>query len=99
MTSNTDNTYGTWQPIESAPKGGGAERTDDPAWVEPPKILLLFEDENISVGYWDWYYAEGVGHGYQGCQAWVEPCSGELLDMHYNDPISWMPLPPPKEAK
>jgi hypothetical protein len=30
--------------MESAPKGGGAEYVTDPEWVEPPKILLFFND-------------------------------------------------------
>ena len=77
--------------MESAPKGGGAKMTTDPNWVEPPKILLLFENDKISVGYWDWYYAEG-GRGYEGGEAWIEPCSGERLDLHYDPPIGWLPL-------
>lgn len=64
----------------------------DPAWVEPPKILLLFKDGAISVGYWDWYYAEG-GNGFDGRHlAWIEPVSGEQLTRHYSAPIAWMPL-------
>jgi hypothetical protein len=89
---NTRPTLGGWQPMETAPKGGGAERVDDPKWVEPPKILLLFDEGEISVGYWDWYYAED-GHGYDGGLAWIEPCSGEKLDHIYGLPIKWQPLP------
>ena len=81
-----------WNPIETAPKGGGAECVTDSNWVEPPKILLLF-DGDVSVGYWDWYYAEGGG-GYNGGSAWIEPCSGEQLDLHYDEPVAWLPLPP-----
>lgn len=82
-----------WQPIEAAPKGGGAELVTDPNWVQPPKILLRFGDEAISVAYWDWYYAEG-GYGHTNGFAWIEPCSGEPLDLHYNTPPThWMPLP------
>ena len=81
-----------WRPIRSAPKGGGADLVTDPAWVEPPKILLRFDNGEISVGYWDWYYAEG-GNGYQGTEAWIEPISGELLALTYDNPIEWMPLP------
>lgn len=83
-----------WQPIETAPKGGGAEMITDPAWVEPPQILMLFEDGEVSVTYWDWYWAEG-GHGYNGSLAWIEPCSGEQLSLHYGSPTHWMPLPNP----
>lgn len=83
-----------WQPIETAPKGGGAERTDDPAYVEPPQILLLFPRGERRVGHWDAYYAEGgagawesKGHG------WIEPTSGEILALYYDSPTHWMPLP------
>lgn len=87
-----------WQSIETAPKGGGAEMVTDPAWVDPPRILLRFEDGEISVAYWDWYWAEG-GHGFNGQLAWIEPCSGEQLSLHYGKPTHWMPLPPPQEPK
>ena len=78
--------------IDTAPKGGGADLVTDPNYVNPPKILLFFDDGNISVGYWDAYYAEG-GRGYEGGLAWIEPISGERLDMHYDSPIGWLPLP------
>lgn len=88
-----------WQPIESAPKGGGAESTTDPKWVKPPLILLRFPwREDHCVARWDWYYAEGgIGHeprfGPHG--AWIEPVSGERVVLHYDPPSHWMPLPPP----
>jgi len=82
-----------WQPMETAPKGGGAELVTDPNWVQPPRILLRFGDEAVSVAYWDWYYAEG-GNGYTDGFAWIEPCSGEQLNLHYSTPPDgWMPLP------
>jgi len=81
-----------FRPIDTAPKGGGAELVSDPAYIEPPKILLLFADDVISVGYWDAYYAEG-GRGYEGGLAWIEPVSGERLDLNFDAPIGWMPLP------
>lgn len=83
---------GKWRPIETAPKGGGADRVDDPKWIAPPKILLYFPAEGaIEVGYWDWYYAEG-GNGYEGCSAW---CCGEYQPaaMGWDEPTHWMPLP------
>lgn len=87
---------GRWQPIETAPKGGGAKLTTDPKWAEPPKILMLFEDGNQCVVHWDAYYAEGGRGCIDGC-AWVEPVSGELAHLHFGMPTHWMPLPePPK---
>lgn len=85
-----------WQPIETAPKGGGAELVTHPEWVQPPQILLLFKGGEVSVAYWDWYYAED-GAGYEGGLAWVEPVSSERLDMYYDPPTHWMPLPDPPE--
>ena len=82
-----------WRTIDTAPKGGGAEMVTDPAWVEPPRILLRFEDGAVSVGYWDWYYAEG-GRGCEDGIAWIEPYSGERLSQHHPAATHWMPLPP-----
>jgi hypothetical protein len=81
-----------WQPMDAAPKGGGAELVTDPNWVEPPLILLKFAGNVKRVGKWDWYYAEG-GNGHRGCSAWVEPTSGELLAMYYDEPVGWIHLP------
>lgn len=83
------------RPMSEAPKGGGADRVDDPSWVEPPLILLRFQDDVFSVAYWDWYYAEG-GCGFgeaRGCDAWVDKSSGELVELHYDKPIGWYELP------
>jgi len=82
-----------WLPIESAPKGSGIGKlTTDPDYVAPPAILLLFDEGKIAIGYWDWYYAEG-GRGYEGGLAWIAQEAGERLDLHYDAPIGWMPLP------
>jgi len=84
-----------WQDMESAPKGGGADRVDDDNWVTPPRILLLFNNNEQGVCYWDWYYAEG-GRGYNGLPAWI--LNGEQAVLSFDEPIGWMPLPsPPKE--
>ena len=81
-----------WQPIGTAPKGGGAELTSDPDWVEPPEILLLFQSGEIRVGNYDWYYSE-TGFGYEeGVSAWVDATNGERLALYYDEPIMWMSL-------
>lgn len=86
-----------WQSIDTAPKGGGADGVRDPAYVQPPRVLLYFPAEGlIEVGYWDWYYAEG-GNGFEGCSAWV---IGEYAPAAtaYGEPSHWMPLPEPPNA-
>lgn len=86
-----------WVPIATAPKGGGAEMVTDPAWVDPPEILLLFPSAKKAaaaqaVGVWDWHYAPGGG-GHAGVSAWICPASGDLLAMYYGEPTHWQPLP------
>ncbi len=82
-----------WQPMETAPKPSPEPITDIASAQPPPRILLRFADEAVSVAYWDWYYAEG-GRGYSDGFAWIEPCSGEPLNLHYSaPPDGWMPLP------
>jgi hypothetical protein len=81
-----------WQPIETAPRGGGAARTDDPAWVEPPRILGWSSSRGLMIVYWDWYYAER-GNGYKpGQTAWVS--ESEAL-WEADAPILWKPEPLP----
>jgi hypothetical protein len=87
-----------WQDISTAPKGGGAEMVTDPAWIEPPLILLAFEDGSQVIARWDWYYAKG-GCGFSDGCAWVEPISGDVVNLHYGNPTHWMPLPPPPKAQ
>jgi hypothetical protein len=86
--------FPSWQPIETAPKGGGAERVTDPAWVDPPKILLAFDGGAVAVCYWDYYYDHG-GMGFQETAAWVCQGSDELAASYYGDATHWMPLPAP----
>jgi len=81
-----------WIPIESAPKGGGANSTTDPNWVEPPEILLYFSPNVVRLGRWDWYYAAD-SHGFNGEVAWIDPVSSEQLSARYGMPTHWMPLP------
>ena len=78
-----------WRPIATAPKGSwltGPNDTRDPAYVEPPS-LLLFTDDGICVGYADAYYAEG-GWGFNGDSFWVS--GGEQVT-----PTHWRPIPAP----
>ena len=87
-----------WRPIETAPRGSGENgphNVTDPAYVAPPKVLL-FTQEGIEVGYYDWYYHEGYGRGAEtGVSAW-RTTSG---DQAYS-PTHWMPIPqPPKEKQ
>lgn len=81
-----------WRPIEDAPKGVYSEKVTDEKWVEPPKLLLVVDGE-LTVGYWDWYYADG-GYGYSDGRAWVRNDSGEPCS-----PTHYMPLPAPPEVK
>jgi hypothetical protein len=84
-----------WQPIETAPKGGGAEMVTDPHWVEPPNLLLYCADGHQCVASWDWYYAEG-GRGYGQGSPW-RVCSSESVTDIFDEPTHWMYLPaPPK---
>jgi hypothetical protein len=86
-----------WRPIETAPKGGGAAMMTDPSWVDPPRVILLFAGGEVAIGRWDYYYDEG-GCGCTDGIAWVDPVSDELLALHYDAPIRWMPLPVPPTA-
>lgn len=70
----------TWKDMDSAPTEGNCEH-----------VLLKFAEGKISVGYWDLYYAEGGG-GYEGGLAWIEPVSGERLDLNYDAPIGWIQI-------
>lgn len=88
-----------WQPIETAPKGGGAELTTDPNWVEPPEVLLWWSGIAV-VAAWDWYYAEGGRGEHASGLAWVEPLTGELLANYLNGaPSKWVGITGPKEPK
>jgi len=88
----------TWQPIATAPTGGGAESTTDPAWVEPPQLLVRVTDGRCHVVYWDSYYA-ALGGGFDGVEwhGWREYLSGDCPE---TEPTHWMPLPePPQEDR
>lgn len=89
-----------WQDISTAPKGGGAEFVTDQNWVAPPDILLCFRGGERRVGHWDWFYADG-GYGCTDGIAWIEPCSGEQLNLYYDAPTHWhlLPAPPAERAE
>ena len=61
------------------------------------RVLALFAGGETSVAYRDQYYATG-GSGFTDGFDWVEPCSGELLNLHYDLPTHWMPLPAAPEG-
>ena len=83
-----------WQPIETAPKGGGATMVTDPKWVRPPDILLYCKSGDQVVASWDWYYAEG-GRGCTDGVAWI--ALGEQVNLAIAEPTHWMSLPAPPE--
>lgn len=87
---------GQWEPMETAPKGNGGHGglVTDPGYIEPPLVLLLFENGIQAVGKWDWYYAEGGNGCIDGC-AWINDVCGEVLSQCYGQPIAWRPLPTP----
>lgn len=87
---------GAWRPIAEAPKGtwnnGPLERTH-PDYVEPPRLLLAVEDNQICVGYADLYYSE-FGNGYDAARGfWCEEVSGQRVIPHLFQPL---PSPPPR---
>lgn len=90
----------TWMAMDSAPKGSeGIDDTRDPAYVKPTRILLRFGEEGVSVAYWDWAYAEG-GYYCRDGFAWIEPVSGEPLNLTYSTaPDGWLPLPPTEKVE
>ena len=83
-----------WKPIETAPRGGGADDVRSPNWIEPPKILLRFPGGEACVAYWEWSRAEG-GYNCTDGVAWVEPISGEQINAYLGEPTHWRPLPAP----
>lgn len=88
-----------WKPIETAPKGGGADFVTDPNWVEPPKIIVCCEDGEIVIVYWDWAYARDGYYYNPGLSAWILQGTGEQVGLHYGEPTHWMPLPPPPQTE
>ena len=67
----------SWQPIETATK-------DD---SECTRIMAVLRGE-ITIVYWDPYYAEGGNGHFPGRSAWVDS-----EGMTGDDPTHWMPLP------
>jgi Lar family restriction alleviation protein len=78
-----------WRDIATAPRDSTGPRTP---------ILIQFGAEGMAVGFWDDYYADG-GRGCTDGFPWIEPFTGDPLNLHFSDPPThWMPLPnPPSE--
>jgi hypothetical protein len=86
-----------WQPIESAPRGSGEDgpsRRDHPDYVKPPK-LLLWTDDGLAVGSYEWYYHPGYGYGADP----NEPVWRGDDDRPLYGVTHWMPQPPPLGEK
>lgn len=82
-----------WKPVDTAPKGGGAEFVDDPAYIQPPEILMTDESGQEFVVRYDAYYdVGGSGHD-QGGDGWVLALTGEQLHFYVDNPRGWMRLP------
>ena len=85
-----------WQPIETAPKGSGENgprNVRDPAYVEPP-ILLIWSEEGPVVGYYDWYYHPGYGCGAEPNEpAWRSHPEGGRI---YGAKL-WTTITPPEQ--
>jgi hypothetical protein len=82
-----------WMPIETAPKGSGADGpalTTDREYIGPPRLLLATA-EGIMVGYYDWYYHPwyGVGAGPDE-PPWRDHDGNRTYGVTH-----WMPLPAP----
>jgi hypothetical protein len=86
-----------WQPIETAPRGSGEDgpgNVTHPDYVAPPNILI-WHDDGMAVGSYDWYYHEGYGRGAEdGVPAWrYAGCNEPIYGAAF-----WMPLPAPPAA-
>lgn len=82
-----------WNSMTSAPKGQCVlvRFSND---VIPSSREGFNTQPGISVAYHDAYYAEGGAGHYEGYSGWVEPMSGEAVELHYSSsPVGWLPLP------
>lgn len=91
--------FGSWYPIETAPRGSGEDGPElrtHPDYVKPPDVLLK-HSEGIAVGCYEWCYHPGYGmlaSPYEPAWRSQPDCSG-LYDVTH-----WMPLPePPKPER
>ena len=85
-----------WHLMDTAPRGSwptGPDNVTEPAYIAPPRLLLLLDDGEQCVGRFDAYYAEG-GDGFDGNPPWLEVVSGERIR-----PVAWTILPAPPKPK
>jgi len=84
-----------WLPIESAPRGTwNIEGADDRDYVPPPDLILLTKLGEKLIGRWSASVAPG-GAYHRGGDGWID---SQGVDLEYDPPTHYMPLPAALEA-
>lgn len=80
-----------WKPFDTAPKDDG--HYEGQKYIPSARILIRFGDEAVSVAYYSAYHDIGGRGANDPVFPWIEPCSGEALNLHFTTPPShWMAL-------